>query len=405
MRTTRRNPRNQFPAVAASAALLLAIAPGPPIVRAGTGGGTAPLLPPTTDGSLRRELQHAIDRGLDWLQAHQDTNGCWSTPEHPAVTGLVLTAFAGDPAGRFSHAKPTTIQRGYGYILKCVQPDGGIYRKGLANYNTAVSMMALLVAHRPDYDPVLRKARQFLIGLQVDLGQPGKTDTAMDGGVGYDARRNRADINNTLFALEALHYSERLVRDRPSPGSHDLNWQAAIHFLESCQNLPAYNSQPWASDDPKNKGGFIYYPGHSMAGTATNAATGRVAFRSYGSASYAGLLSYIYARLPKDDPRVSAVLRWLRRNYTVDENPGLGQQGLFYYLHTMAKALTTAQVDEFHLADGRTVNWRHDVALKLLNLQREDGSWANTNGRWWEKDPALVTAYAVIALELVCRGL
>ena len=51
-----------------------------------------------------------------------------------------------------------------------------------------------------------------------------------------------------------------------------------------------------------------------MAGSETNALTGRVALRSYGSISYAGLLSYIYADLKRNDPRVLAVFEWLRRN-------------------------------------------------------------------------------------------
>ncbi|MHB8522334.1 MAG: cycloartenol synthase [Limisphaerales bacterium] len=364
-----------------------------------------PLSSATSDLSLRHEVQHAIDLGLEWLRANQNTNGFWSTAEHPAVTALALTAFSGDPAGRFGHIKATRREQGYAYLLRCAKPDGGIYQKGLANYNTAVVMMALLAAQQPDYDPILRKARRFLVGLQVDLGEPGKLDTAMDGGIGYDSQRNRADINNTLLALEALHYSKRLIQDQSPVDARDLDWQAAIHFIQSCQNLPAYNRESWAADDPQNKGGFIYYPGNSMAGAATNTATGRIAFRSYGSASYAGLLSYIYADLRKDDPRVTAVTDWLRRNYTVDQNPGLGPQGLFYYLHTMTKALTIAGVNEFDLDGARSVNWRKDVALKLLNLQQKDGSWANSNARWWEKDPALVTAYAVIALEMIHRGL
>jgi squalene-hopene/tetraprenyl-beta-curcumene cyclase len=31
---------------------------------------------------------------------------------------------------------------------------------------------------------------------------------------------------------------------------------------------------------------------------------------------------------------------WLRGNYTLEENPGMGPQGYFYYLHLMTKALT-----------------------------------------------------------------
>jgi squalene-hopene/tetraprenyl-beta-curcumene cyclase len=183
-----------------------------------------------------------------------------------------------------------------------------------------------------------------------------------------------------------------------------LNWAAAIHFIQSCQNLPASNKEPWASDDAKDKGGFIYEPGVSRAGAATNA-QGRVALRSYGSISYAGLLSYIYADLKPDDPRVVAVYDWLRGNYTVDENPGMGQQGLYYYLHLMAKALATYRIDQLPASNGQTRDWRRELAMKLINLQKADGSWANTNGRWWEHDPSLVTAYSVMSLEIVYRGL
>jgi squalene-hopene/tetraprenyl-beta-curcumene cyclase len=121
--------------------------------------------------------------------------------------------------------------------------------------------------------------------------------------------------------------------------------------------------------------------------------------------SYAGLLSYIYADMKKDDPMVQAAFTWLQKNYTLEENPGMGQEGLYYYYHTMAKALTSYGADKLTLSDGKEIDWRHQLALKLLNLQREDGSWANENGRWWEKDPVLVTAYAVITMEMLYHGL
>ena len=56
------------------------------------------------------------------------------------------------------------------------------------------------------------------------------------------------------------------------------------------------------SDDPENKGGMIYFPGKSMAGRAKGSESGRTALRSYGSISYAGMLSYAYADLANDDP-------------------------------------------------------------------------------------------------------
>ena len=362
-------------------------------------------LPVTTDLSLRNEVQRAIDRGLASLQANQNPAGFWSTADHPAITALALTAFQGEPTGRFKQAKQPELQRGYAFLLAAAKPDGGIYQKELANYNTAVSMMALLAANRPEYDPVLRPARAFLVRSQVDLGEKGKLDSPFDGGVGYGSKYDHSDLNNTLLALEALYYSKHLIADKGTDEARDLDWPAAIRFLQTCQNLPGHNPESWASADAQNKGGFIYYPGHSMAGSVTNSATGRVALRSYGSASYAGLLSYIYADVKRDDPRVIAVMDWLRGNYTLEENPGMGPQGLYYYLHTMTKALALYGGTELELKNGKKVNWRKEVALKLINLQQKDGAWSNDNNRWWEKDPALSTAYAVLALEIIYRGL
>ena len=359
----------------------------------------------TRDVSFANEVEHSLSRALTWLQVNQYSNGWWSTPNQPAVTALALTAFKGDPKNRYRTTEPVWLKKGYEFLLASVQPDGGIHRSNLVTYNTSISMMALLVANKTEYDPVIRKARGFLVGLQRDFGEKGKLDDVFDGGIGYGSKYEHSDMGNTLAALEALYYSKRLGEDKNLADAQDLNWAAAIQFLQNCQNLPAYNPQKWASDEAKNKGGFVYYPGHSMAGGETNATTGRVALRSYGSISYGGMLSYIYANLKRDDPRVVAVFDWLRTNYTLDENPGMGPQGLYFYLHTMTKALTAYGVDELELQDGRKLNWRKEVAMRLLNLQRQDGSWLNDNARWWEKDPALVTSYAVLSLELIWRGL
>ena len=94
-----------------------------------------------------------------------------------------------------------------------------------------------------------------------------------------------------------------------------------------------------------------------------------------------------------------AVKEWLGKNYTLAENPGMGAEGLFYYYQTMSKALSAANIDKLKLADGKEVDWRSDLANALLTRQREDGSWANANGRWMESNPVLVTAYCVMSLE------
>jgi len=357
-------------------------------------------LPTAPNISLRNEVQRAVEKGLGWLEKNQDTNGVWSTAEVPAISALALTAFWLQPGGLAQTAEPAAVKKGYAYLMSCAQPDGGIYRKQLPSYNTSVALTALVLANRPEHQAVIAKARKFLISLQADFDEPGKRDNVLDGGIGYGMKDKLPDLSNTSLALEAMYLSRRPRDEKHLTDAGDLNWQAALHFIQSCQNLRSYNSENWASDDPQNKGGFIYAPGRSMAGE-TNLATGRVALRSYGSMSYAGLLSYIYADLKHDDPRVIAVMEWLRANFTLDENPAMGPQGLYYYYHTMAKALTVYGADTLETKDGRHINWREQLALRLINLQHPDGSWSNANGRWFEKDPVLVTAYSIIALEII----
>ena len=61
----------------------------------------------------------------------------------------------------------------------------------------------------------------------------------------------------------------------------------------------------------------------------------------------------------------------------------------------MAKALSLSGINTLIYPDGKEVDWRIELAMKLLNLQDSKGFWANENGRWWERDPILVTSYAL----------
>ena len=355
-----------------------------------------------SDVSLKLEVENAIGKGLTWLSSKQQPGGHWAQAEHPAITALALTAFQGDPSGFYKRKFQQNIKGGYDYLLKNVKPDGSIYGKDLKNYNTSIAMMALLLANDKAYEPVLKNGRKYLIGQQDHLGQ----DNPLDGGIGYGGTYKNSDINNTTSALEALYYTRYLKSDVASDADgKDLDWQAAIRFVSRTQHLPGINDQKFASDDPANKGGFVYFPDNTKAGE-TKLADGKVALSSYGSASYNGLLSYIYAQLDKNDPRVRAVTQWLARNYSVTENPGMGQAGLFYYYHTMAKALSIAGIDTLSMTDGSKVNWRQELTKRLLDLQSPDGSWVNQqSGRFWEKAPHLVTAYAIITMEILHRGL
>ncbi len=349
--------------------------------------------------SFRNEIRDSLERGLEWLRMQQNPDGSFGKDTlHPALTALPLIAFQREPTGRF--AKADFLGKGYAYLRGFVQPDGGIYNKdsGLANYNTSVCLLALNGANEPKDLDTLVKARAYVVGQQAS----GMAKPETDGGIGYGSvgaspKRGHPDLDNTVVALEALRATKHLVADKP--GTKDLDWQAAIDFVTRTQNLPSHNKEKWASGDPANKGGFIYYPGYSNAGEATLEGGGK-ALRSYGSMSYAGLLSFIYADVKKDDPRVTAAVEWLKKNYTLAENPGLEQQGYFYYLHLMAKGLTAAGITEMEIG-GKKVDWRRELAMRLMKLQQQDGSWLNETPRWKENNSVLVTTYCTLTLEIL----
>jgi squalene-hopene/tetraprenyl-beta-curcumene cyclase len=114
--------------------------------------------------------------------------------------------------------------------------------------------------------------------------------------------------------------------------------------------------------------------------------------------TYAGVLSMLHANLDKSDPRVRGAFDYASKFWSVDEHPGQGQQGIYFYFNIMARALSAATVDTLPKASG-DIRWREDMIKKVLSLQKPDGSWVNDNNRWWENDPVLATSYAMLALE------
>ena len=76
----------------------------------------------------------------------------------------------------------------------------------------------------------------------------------------------------------------------------------------------------------------MYRPGVASARDSKSAAFDKAEPpRAYGSMTYAGMQSLIYANVDKNDPRVKLALKWLENSYNLDENPGMGVQGLYYY--------------------------------------------------------------------------
>jgi len=276
------------------------------------------------------------------------------------------------------------------YLEGFVQPDGAVSLKDsmYRNYETSLALVCFAEANRGGrYDALIKNAEKFLKQNQWTETQGQDASSPSYGGAGY-GKHKRPDLSNTQFFLEALKAS--------GAGPDDEAVKRALVFVSRCQNLETeHNTTKFAS---KNPDGGCYYTcaagGSSPAGETANGG-----LRSYGSMTYAGLKSMIYAGVKPDDPRVKAAVQWIGKHYDLQTNPGMGNDGLFYYYHTFAKTLSALDVNEFEEADGTKHDWRKELAEHLFSLQHENGSWLNPTDRWYEGNPNLVTAYALLALQ------
>lgn len=349
--------------------------------------------------------QEAMTRAAEFLRKRQAADGSWSPQTGPAITAMAMQVMLDRPDIAPTDPAIVSARR---YLLAQVREDGGIHSGFLANYNTAIALSALArLPQDPQVAQAIANGQAFLKRLQWD-GQRDPVGELVDqahpyfGGAGY-GKHGRPDLSNTQTMLQGLHDSG-LEPEDPA-------FQRALVFINRLQGTPSNDT---FGDRIVPDGGFIYATSlnqenigvpQSMAGEVeTMTADGPVShLRTYGSMTYAGFKSYLYANLSRDDPRVVDAWNWIRRNYTLDRNPGMppaqDQQGYFYYLMTFSRALAASGETHVVEPDGTKRAWRADLIDALLERQQDDGSWTNPVDRWLEDDPDLVTSYALIALQ------
>tara|TARA_R110002073_G_scaffold37866_3_gene109097 strand:- start:130566 stop:131753 length:1188 start_codon:yes stop_codon:yes gene_type:complete len=375
------------------------------IVLAGYSASAEPI-----DASTKERGRAVVDRAIEFLNTQQDPNtGGWGHnpdgPNFPAITGLVINGMLLDP--RIDPSNPV-VDRGLEYILSFAQMDGSIHDGMLPTYNTAICISALSQARTHRADSALASGIAFLKTVQYhnrntggieapDFNEPVAEDHPYYGGVGY-GKHGRPDLSNLSFFLQAMHDA--------GVSTEDPAYKRALVFLSRVQMNDETNDMHYA--DASNQGGFIYatvpnaesidsIPGQSQAGdmVETSPDGGSITrLRSYGSMTYSGFKSLIYADLSPDDPRITAAWRWIESNYSLEENPGMGDQGYYYFLCAMGRALDSWGADRVGEHD-----WRADLVDTLEELQQEDGSFEIKHERWMEDNATLITAYALIALQ------
>ncbi len=338
--------------------------------------------------AVRERVVAAQAQGFAYLRAAQATDGSWSDRRFPGMSALALWAMARGNQAENAEA----MARAQAYIASCAQPDGGLYvpipnRRGggLGNYNTCLCLTALHASGGKErYLDVLLAARAYVASTQIEA------EGVHEGGFGYDKSSPRAytDLNNTFYAVDAMRLTQDVEEERPVGEKRvEIDWDAAKRYVLSMQVTEG--------DDA---GGFLYNKELPRAQKEGEAA---VKLRAYGSMTYAGLLAMLHCELSREDPRVRSTYQYLGKHWTLEENPGQGNQGLYFYYEVVARALDATGMDVVVLADGSEVDWREALAEAILKRQQPDGSWVNASNRFWEGDPVLSTSYALLALSFV----
>ncbi|MEM9657290.1 MAG: prenyltransferase/squalene oxidase repeat-containing protein [Planctomycetota bacterium] len=335
---------------------------------------------------LQDRYEKTVDKAKKYfLTMGRDENGAYSKDLGPGVTALAAAALLRNGVSPDEPRLAQTLE----YLLGFVREDGAICGpdSNHRNYETCLAVLCFTEANQDKrYDEVLKRADAYLRGLQYDQGEEKDRSDPYYGGAGYSSG-TRPDLSNTSFLIEAL----KAVDD----DSDSEAMQRAIVFVSRCQNLESpYNTTEFPAKNPD--GGFYYTiaaGGQSQAGETANCG-----LRSYGSMTYAGLKSMLYAGLGPDDQRVKAATAWIRKHYDLGSNPGMGTAGLYYYYQTFAKALNAVGDDSLTDEAGVQHDWRADLIRELAERQQADGSWVNENRRWLEGDANLVTGYALLAL-------
>lgn len=340
------------------------------------------------DASRDELLRNSVARGIEFLRTRgQAEDGSFSRESGTAVTSLAVAAIL---KHRPEAKNDPVIRKAFEFLEANCRGDGGVYAEGskYKNYETCIATAALIEGNENGkYDSVLARAKVFIKDQQWDESEGITSDDPAYGGAGYGTH-SRPDLSNTSFMIEAL----RNLGD----GADDEAIQKALMFVARTQNFPGHGNDTEHANRVGD-GGFYYTPAAGGSSQAGNTESGGL--RSYASMTYAGLKSMIFAGLTPDDPRIEAAMTFIRKNYALDTNPGMGTAGLYYYYHTFAKALDVAGIEVLDDAEGTPHVWRDELVKTLTDAQSPDGSWINrTNDRWMEGNSNLVTAYALLAL-------
>ncbi len=310
---------------------------------------------PALDMVVQREAEAAVVRGMAWLEAQQGGDGRFGSNAPPAATALALAALkAGGASNR------TVLRNAERYVREIA---GGTASGGLEAMNRQVCRSIL------GMEGFNGSSSKVAVRRDLDLWK--KADWAAEREAG--ARSRDFELRQIMWRKTSVALAAQ---------GKDPNRAQAEAFARAAVGAPPVATNLLVTPPPQPK-----------------------VRRGYGNLTYSGLLRLVQDDVSSDDPRVDSMLNWAEHHWSLDENPGKGQAGLYFFYNALSKCLAASGEEDILPLDGKPpIRWRDDIARKLVALQRQtengkSGYWVNENHAYFENDPVLATAYALLSLE------
>jgi hypothetical protein len=317
----------------------------------------------------------AVERGLDWLAAHQNENGSWSlnnfhanckhprctgagtVASDPAGTGIALLPFLGAGHTHQAGAHKQTVERALRWLVEQQQPDGTWPAPGdnRPMYGHGMASIALCEAYGMTRDPKLREPAQKALDYIV------KAQHGPSGGWRYKPQQP-ADTSVVGWQVMALKSGEMAGLSVPPK-----TFEGVRRWLESVEaNRPT--------------GGLFGY----QSTTPTPAMTAQ------------GLLCLQYLGTRRDDPRMRA-----GTDYLLQHLPQPEADSSYYWYHA-------TQV-MYHMQGKHWKAWNGKLRDLLVSTQATQGglagSWDPVDTREKPGGRLYATALRLLMLEVYYRHL
>ncbi|MCA8973353.1 MAG: terpene cyclase/mutase family protein [Planctomycetes bacterium] len=357
----------------AAAALLLGstAAPAQEVLRRGS----------SNEQLIDDDLRQSVQRGLDWLQAHQSPDGYWAqivgyklntdyealdpNPQpHVGVTALALISFlaGGQLPDRGQYGK--TVRSGLDFVLTCSKDDGQITENGTRMYSHAFATLFLAEIYGMVERPEVKRRLQRAVDLIVDSQNA-------EGGWRYRPFARESDMSITVCQVLALRSARNVGIHVPITTIRNAQHYVYRSAVRSNDRRYQFYGRGAFGDEG---GSFRYQNRDQTRATFPLTAAG---------------VTTLYAAGEYDSPIIRDAIDYLDRRRESFSDDWEGHY-FFYYGHYYA-------VQAYYVTgDPKWTKYFKDIKRRLLRMQRADGSWPCRAG----PGPAFSTAVATLILQI-----